>query len=114
MRAEDAVYGGEMSAHHYFREFAYCDSGMLPWLRIVQEMSATGSTLSDMVRAMQADYPASGEINRRLKDPVAAATHSSRCFFVPGPTSTIPWMGRASAKMRCRRSTSIVQLLHRE
>ena len=54
MRAEDTVYGGEMSAHHYFREFAYCDSGMLPWLRIVQEMSATGSTLSDMVRAMDA------------------------------------------------------------
>jgi len=72
MRAEDAVYGGEMSAHHYFREFAYCDSGMLPWLRIVQEMSTTGARLSDMVRAMQAAYPASGEINRRLKDPVAA------------------------------------------
>ncbi len=72
MRAEDAVYGGEMSAHHYFREFAYCDSGMLPWLRIVAEMSASGRPLSAMVRAMQAAYPASGEINRRLKDPIAA------------------------------------------
>ena len=69
MRSEDAVYGGEMSAHHYFREFAYCDSGMLPWLRVVEEMSATGRKLSDLVRAMQAAYPASGEINRRLQDP---------------------------------------------
>jgi phosphomannomutase len=72
MRAEDAVYGGEMSAHHYFREFAYCDSGMLPWLLVWQEMSRTGRKLSEMVSAMQADYPASGEINRRLDDPQAA------------------------------------------
>jgi len=72
MRAEDAVYGGEMSAHHYFRQFAYCDSGMLPWLLVVQEMSVTGRPLSDLVKEMQAAYPASGEINRRLKDPEAA------------------------------------------
>jgi phosphomannomutase/phosphomannomutase/phosphoglucomutase len=72
MRAEDAVYGGEMSAHHYFREFAYCDSGMLPWLRVVEVMSATGRPLSELVSAMQAAYPASGEINRRLQDPDAA------------------------------------------
>lgn len=69
MRSEDAVYGGEMSAHHYFREFAYCDSGMLPWLRVVEEMTTTGKPLSELVRAMQAAYPASGEINRRLQDP---------------------------------------------
>ncbi|HPF70942.1 MAG TPA: phosphomannomutase, partial [Candidatus Krumholzibacteria bacterium] len=69
MRAEDAVYGGEMSAHHYFREFFYCDSGMLPWLLVVQEMSRTGAKLSGMVAAMQAAYPASGEINRWLQDP---------------------------------------------
>jgi phosphomannomutase/phosphomannomutase/phosphoglucomutase len=72
MRAEDAVYGGEMSAHHYFRQFAYCDSGMLPWLLVVREMSATGRSLSDLVMAMQEAYPASGEINRRLRDPQAA------------------------------------------
>jgi phosphomannomutase/phosphomannomutase/phosphoglucomutase len=69
MRAEDAIYGGEMSAHHYFREFAYCDSGMLPWLRVLEEMTATGRRLSELVSAMQAAYPASGEINRRLQDP---------------------------------------------
>ena len=72
MRAEDAVYGGEMSAHHYFRQFSYCDSGMLPWLLVVQEMSASGRPLSDLVRSMQEAYPTSGEINRRLADPDAA------------------------------------------
>jgi phosphomannomutase/phosphomannomutase/phosphoglucomutase len=72
MRAEDAVYGGEMSAHHYFRQFAYCDSGMLPWLLVLQEMSVTGRPLSDLVKEMQTAYPASGEINRRLADPDAA------------------------------------------
>lgn len=72
MRREDAVYGGEMSAHHYFRRFAYCDSGMLPWLLVAQEMSVTGRPLSALVDDMQAAYPASGEINRRLADPAAA------------------------------------------
>ncbi len=72
MRAEDAVYGGEMSAHHYFRDFAYCDTGMLPWLYVLQEMSTSGKPLSALVAAMQAAYPASGEINRRLADPNAA------------------------------------------
>jgi phosphomannomutase len=69
MRQEDAVYGGEMSAHHYFRDFSYCDSGMLPWLLVVKELSETGTPLSEMVRAMQEAYPASGEINRRLAEP---------------------------------------------
>lgn len=72
MRREDAIYGGEMSAHHYFRRFSYCDSGMLPWLYVMEEMSATGHTLSELVGAMQAAYPASGEINRRLEDADAA------------------------------------------
>jgi phosphomannomutase len=72
MRLEDAIYGGEMSAHHYFRNFAYCDSGMLPWLLVAQEMSVTGRPLSELVRDMQKAYPASGEINRRLTDPEAA------------------------------------------
>ena len=72
MRREDAVYGGEMSAHHYFRDFAYCDSGMLPWLLVVRELSVSGQPLSALVRAMQEAFPASGEINRRLRDPDAA------------------------------------------
>jgi len=72
MRREDAIYGGEMSAHHYFRRFAYCDSGMLPWLYVLQEISASGKSLSQLVGDMQAEFPASGEINRRLEDADAA------------------------------------------
>ena len=71
MRAEDAVYGGEMSAHHYFRDFAYCDSGMIPWLLVLQEMCVSGQPLSALVGDMQTAYPASGEINREIADPKA-------------------------------------------
>jgi len=69
MRAEDAAYGGEMSAHHYFRDFAYCDSGMVPWLLALDVMARTGKPLSALVEEMAANYPVSGEINRRVSDP---------------------------------------------
>ena len=69
MRAEDAVYGGEMSAHHYFRDFAYCDSGMIPWLLVLDIMGRTGKSLSDLVGERMGHFPASGEINRRLSRP---------------------------------------------
>jgi phosphomannomutase len=72
MRAEDAVYGGEMSAHHYFRDFAYCDSGMIPWLLVVELMCRQKKLLSDLVGERMKKFPASGEINRTLKDPAAA------------------------------------------
>lgn len=72
MRREDAVYGGEISAHHYFRDFYYCDSGMIPWLTIAQLMSVEGQPLSQMVADMRAAFPSSGEINFRLRDPEAA------------------------------------------
>lgn len=72
MRAEDAVYGGEMSAHHYFREFAYCDSGMIPWLLVLELMGKTGKKLSELVSEMAAKYPISGEINRTIHDPESA------------------------------------------
>ncbi|MBU3936040.1 MAG: phosphomannomutase CpsG, partial [Proteobacteria bacterium] len=71
MRDEDAVYGGEMSAHHYFRDFAYCDSGMIPWLLVAEILSLSGHTLSELVRDMQEAYPVSGEINNRVADPAA-------------------------------------------
>ncbi len=71
MRREDAIYGGEMSAHHYFRDFAYCDSGMIPWLLITDMMCRENRTLADMVEACMAEYPASGEINRSVGDPAA-------------------------------------------
>jgi phosphomannomutase/phosphomannomutase/phosphoglucomutase len=69
MRQEDAIYGGEMSAHHYFKDFAYCDSGMIPWLLVLEIMSQTGQPLAELVGEMQKNFPASGEINRKLNDP---------------------------------------------
>jgi phosphomannomutase len=68
MRDVDGIYGGEMSAHHYFRDFAYCDSGMIPWLVVMQVMSDTGKTLSQLVGERMRLFPASGEINRRVPD----------------------------------------------
>lgn len=68
MRDHDAVYGGEMSAHHYFRDFAYCDSGMIPWLLVVELLSVSGKPLSELVAERQAAYPVSGEINRSVSD----------------------------------------------
>jgi phosphomannomutase len=71
MRLEDAVYGGEMSAHHYFRDFAYCDSGMIPWLLVAELVSRARRPLSALVEERMAAFPASGEINRTLADPPA-------------------------------------------
>lgn len=68
MRAENAVYGGEMSAHHYFRDFAYCDNGMIPWLLTAALISETGQTLSSLVAERMKKFPASGEINRKVAD----------------------------------------------
>ncbi|MDP3182693.1 MAG: phosphomannomutase CpsG [Desulfobaccales bacterium] len=72
MRAENAVYGGEMSGHHYFRDFAYCDSGMIPWLLVLELMCRLDQPLSALVRERMRRYPVSGEINRQLKNPDAA------------------------------------------
>jgi len=71
MRAENALYGGEMSAHHYFRDFAYCDSGMIPWLLIVELISKSNTTLSQLVKNRMAAFPCSGEINYKVSDPQA-------------------------------------------
>lgn len=72
MRKEDAVYGGEMSAHHYFRDFSYCDSGMVPWLLALSLMARTGRPLSALIEERERLYPVSGEINRTIADPGAA------------------------------------------
>ena len=66
MRLENAIYGGEMSAHHYFRDFAYCDNGHIPWLLVAALVSVSGRSLSDLVAARMQAYPASGEINRKV------------------------------------------------
>ena len=68
MRQEDAIYGGEMSAHHYFRSFGYCDSGMIPWLLIAARLGREGVRLSELVAERMAAYPVSGEINNRVAD----------------------------------------------
>jgi phosphomannomutase len=69
MRSENAIYGGEMSAHHYFRDFSYCDSGMIPWLKVAELLSIKSTSLRDMVKQAIAAYPSSGEINRVVANP---------------------------------------------
>jgi phosphomannomutase len=68
MREVDGVYGGEMSAHHYFRRFAYCDSGMIPWLIVAQILSESGVALSQLVDERIGLFPVSGELNYRVPD----------------------------------------------
>ncbi len=68
MRDEDAAYGGEISGHHYFRRFSYCDSGMIPWLLVAAFVSRTGKLLSGLVANYQRDFPASDEINMAVSD----------------------------------------------
>lgn len=75
MREKDAVYGGEMSAHHYFRDFAYCDSGMIPWLLVVELLSQKGTSLKQEVEDRIKAYPSSGEINLTLQNAVEAIEH---------------------------------------
>ncbi|MEZ8648655.1 phosphomannomutase CpsG [Vibrio splendidus] len=69
MRELNAVYGGEMSAHHYFRDFGYCDSGMIPWLLVIELMSKTQQSLHQLTNSSMDRFPSSGEINRRVSDP---------------------------------------------
>ncbi|MBN2808103.1 MAG: phosphomannomutase [Deltaproteobacteria bacterium] len=80
MRELDALYGGEMSAHHYFKDFSYCDSGMIPWLLVLELIAKSGRTLSELVDARIRRFPVSGEINRRLADPLAAITRVEKHF----------------------------------
>lgn len=80
MRAEDAIYGGEMSAHHYFRDFAYCDSGMIPWLLVAELLCVKKLKLSEMVKDRIEAYPSSGEINSKLAEPKAAISRVREAF----------------------------------
>ena len=78
MRATGAVYGGEMSAHHYFRDFMACDSGMIPWLLVAGLMSQTGLSLAEMAATLRRDHPSSGEINFSDPDPAATVARVAR------------------------------------
>ncbi|MFI8418279.1 phosphomannomutase CpsG [Serratia sp. NPDC078593] len=84
MRAEDAIYGGEMSAHHYFRDFAYCDSGMIPWLLVAELICVKGNSLGELVRDRIAAYPSSGEINIILTQPMVAIEFVKQHYLALG------------------------------
>jgi phosphomannomutase len=86
MREVDGIYGGEMSAHHYFRDFAYCDSGQIPWLLVLQVMCERGLTLSQLVGERMRLFPASGEINRKVADSKALLARV-RAKYEPGSSS---------------------------
>ena len=87
MRKENAVYGGEMSAHHYFRDFTYCDSGMIPWLLVAELVSVAGIPLSKLVGERMVAYPCSGEINYRVQD-VQSSINAVKSHF-QGPLSPV-------------------------
>ena len=83
MREVDAVYGGEMSAHHYFRKFSYCDSGMIPWLLVLGVISERRQTLAQLVGERMRLFPASGEINRKLATSAASIIQRVRAHYEP-------------------------------
>jgi phosphomannomutase len=87
MREVDAAYGGEMSAHHYFRKFAYCDSGMIPWLLVLAVISARGASLSALVGERMKLFPASGEINRHLTSDAKSILARVRARYEPAARS---------------------------
>ncbi|WP_267222286.1 phosphomannomutase [Dyella silvae] len=95
MRSENAIYGGEMSAHHYFRDFAYCDSGMIPWLLIASLISSTGQSLAQMVEDRMAAFPCSGEINFKVAD--AKAAIAKVMDFYAGSQPTVDYTDGVSA-----------------
>ncbi len=68
MREVDGTYGGEMSSHHYFRGFAYCDIGMIPWLLVLERICRSGKSLADLVDERIRMFPCSGELNRKMPD----------------------------------------------
>ncbi|MEX3016046.1 phosphomannomutase [Gymnodinialimonas hymeniacidonis] len=80
LRDEGAIYGGEMSAHHYFRDFFYCDSGMIPWLLVCELLGRREYTLKDLVTERMAAFPSSGEVNFRVKDTAAAIARVDEVF----------------------------------
>ena len=80
MRAVDAAYGGEMSAHHYFKEFSYCDSGMIPWLQVAEAICEEGRSLSEMVGERMHRYPVSGELNLTLGEPARSLEAIRRTY----------------------------------
>jgi len=116
MRREDAIYGGEMSAHHYFREFAYCDTGMVPWLLLAELLGATGQTLGRLAAARACAYPCSGEINSTVAD-AAAVVARVRARYEPQATAkdetdglSLEFAGRWRFNLRSSQTEPILRL----
>ncbi len=86
MREENAIYGGEMSAHHYFRDFYYCDTGMVPWLIVLELMAEEGKKLSELIGDRMDRFPVSGEINRRVIDQTSVISNIEKRYS-PGAVS---------------------------
>lgn len=86
MREEDAAYGGEMSAHHYFKEFAYCDSGMIPWLLVAENLCVNEKTMSQMVKERMAKFPVSGEINSVVANTEEVMKLIEECYLTEDAT----------------------------
>ncbi|WP_276315811.1 phosphomannomutase CpsG [Parashewanella hymeniacidonis] len=119
MRAENAVYGGEMSAHHYFRSFYYCDSGMIPWLLIIELISISNKSLSKLVNERISLYPSSGEINLNIRTPQEAIeavkkkyqTKAYEADLIDGVSfSFIEKSGLWRFNLRCSNTEPVVRL----
>ena len=115
MRLEDAVYGGEMSAHHYFRDFSYCDSGMIPWLLVIELISKSGKKLSQLVDERMLLFPASGEINRTIAQPEAAIElvkehYQNKALLVDYTDGLSMEFGNWRFNLRCSNTEPLVRL----
>ncbi|MBT8410641.1 MAG: phosphomannomutase [Octadecabacter sp.] len=115
MRAQDAAYGGEMSAHHYFRDFMYCDSGMIPWMLVAELVARSDAPLSAMVAQMRADFPSSGEINFHVKDKAAAiagfeATYGAQAVAVDRLDGVSYDFGKWRANVRQSNTEPVLRL----
>lgn len=99
MRNNGVLYGGEMSAHHYFRDFSYCDSGMLPWLLVTELLCRSGKKLSQLVGERMAMYPCSGEINRKVEDSAAVLAELGK-RYADGEQDHLDGLSVAYAKWR--------------
>lgn len=115
MRLEDAVHGGEMSAHHYFRDFSYCDSGMIPWLLVTELLSVYDKPLSQLVAERIMAYPSSGEINNMLADPAVAInrvleTYSEQSLSVDTTDGISLDMGEWRFNLRSSNTEPVVRL----
>ena len=85
MREKEAVYGGEMSAHHYFRDFAYCDSGMIPWILVAELVSRSGRSLGNWMKDRFDAFQSSGETNYRVEDPTKQLIECSKFIVQKQP-----------------------------